>query len=45
MRYQKIFILLLAMVLAVACDCGKSPSFKKGKTYSKEYFGMNGPVK
>lgn len=45
MRYQKIFILLLTMVLAVACDSGKSPSFKKGNPYSKEYFGINGPVK
>ena len=45
MRYQKIFILLLAMVLAVACDSDKSPSFKKGNPYSKEYFGINGPVK
>ena len=45
MRYLKIFILLLATVLTVACDSGKSPSFKKGNPYSKEYFGINGPVK
>lgn len=45
MKYLKIFILLLATVLAVACDSDKTPSFKKGNPYANEYFGINGPVK
>lgn len=45
MRYLKIFILLVTTMLAMACESDKSFSFKKGNPYSKEYFGINGPVK
>lgn len=45
MRYLKIFILLIATVLAVSCDSDKSSSFKKGNPYSKEFYGIKGPVK
>ena len=45
MKYLKIWILLLVTMLAVSCDSDKSGSFKKGNPYSKEYFGINGPVK
>lgn len=45
MKYMKIWILLLVTMLAVSCDSDKSGSFKKGNPYSKEYFGINGPVK
>lgn len=45
MRYLKIFILLIATVLAVSCDSDKSSSFRMGNPYSKEFYGIKGPVK
>lgn len=45
MKQLKILFLLLATVLAVACDSGKTSSFQKGNPYGKEFMGLNGPVK
>ena len=35
----------MATVLAVSCESDRSYSFKKGNPYSKEFYGIKGPVK
>lgn len=41
----KVFLLMVAALLAIACESEKTTSFMKGNPYGKDFAGLNGPVK
>lgn len=46
MRYlRQAFLLLATILLLVACDSEPTSSYQKGNPYTKEFAGLNGPVK